>query len=105
MNYSKAQCPELGFLMNYAKKPGPSREDLNKDLYLLRSNVRHWCPECERLERDCQIAAANISLVVCTRFASFGKKLKELRKWQDEKAKAMEKLYRHKNSHYKESAA
>jgi hypothetical protein len=96
----------MASLMSYGKKPS-SRIDLNTIFSLLRtvSNTHDPCSECERLERDCQIAAANISLVVSTRFNSLSEKLQQLHKWQDVRAKAMEKFYHHKNSHSHQEAA
>lgn len=93
-------------LMSYEKKPS-SGVDLKAIRSLLRTalNTHNPCSECERLELDCQIAAANISVVVATRFKSFNEKLQQLHKWQDVRAKAMEKLYRHKNSHFHKEAA
>lgn len=88
----------MASLMSYEKKPS-SGVDLNAIRSLLALSTHNPCSECERLERDCQIAAANISLVVATRFRSFNEKLQQLHKWQDVRAKAMEKFYRHKNSH------
>jgi len=92
--------------MSYEKKPS-SGVDLNAIRSLLKTalNTQDPCSECERLERDCQIAAANISLVVATRFKSFNEKLLQLHKWQDVRAKAMEKFYSHKNSHFHREAA
>jgi len=96
----------MASLMSYEKKPS-SGVDLNAIRSFLRTaqNRHNPCSECERLERDCQIATANISLVVATRFKSFNEKLQQLHKWQDVRAKAMEKFYRHKNSHFHREAA
>jgi len=92
--------------MNYKKSPS-SKIDLNAIRSLLRtaSNAHNPCSECARLERDCKIADVNISLVVCTRFKTFSEKLQQLHKWQDVRAKAMEKFYHHKNSHSHQEAA
>jgi hypothetical protein len=93
-------------LMSYEKKRS-SRIGLNaiRSLQGTASNAHNPCSECARLERDCEIADANIRLVVSTRFKSFSEKLQQLHKWQDVRAKAMEKLYHHKSSYFHQQAA
>jgi hypothetical protein len=102
----ESQMPGKDSLMSYKKKPS-SKIDLNAICSSLRttSNAHNPCSECESLEHECQLAAANISRVVSTRFKSFSEKLQQLHKWQDVRAKAMEKLYHHKSSHFHQQAA
>jgi hypothetical protein len=57
------------------------------------------CPDCEILEREYQLAIAEIDSVVGRRFNTVGEKLRELFRWQDTRDTAVKAFYEHKKSH------
>jgi hypothetical protein len=57
------------------------------------------CPDCEILERECQLAIAEIYSVVDRRFKTVDEKLRELFRWQDTRDKAVRAFYEHNKSH------
>ena len=54
------------------------------------------CRDCERLEREYQLAIAKIYSVVGGRFETLGEKLRELFRCQDVRDKAVKAFYEHK---------
>jgi len=56
------------------------------------------CQECGRLEGHYQDAIKQIAIVVTTRFGSLRGKVRELRRWQEERDRAVERFYKHKNA-------
>ncbi len=57
------------------------------------------CSHCNRLEIEYQRTIGEINSVVGGRFNAVGEKLRELRRWQDVRDKAVKTLYEHKKIH------
>jgi hypothetical protein len=67
-----------------------------KMLSVMKHSLR--CHECKRLEREYQLAVAEIYSVVGGRFKTVGEKLRELLRWQDVRDKAV-KAIEHNKTH------
>jgi len=70
---------------------------LAKMLSVMKHSLR--CHECERLEREYQLAIAEIYSVVDGRFETAGEKLRELFRRQDVRDKAVKAFHEHKKAH------
>ena len=57
------------------------------------------CRECEELERNYERAIRHIKAAVQGNYSSVAERLHDLRRWQNQRDKALRKLYKHKHTH------
>jgi hypothetical protein len=57
------------------------------------------CRHCGQLEREYQLAIAEIHCVVAGRFNTVGEKLRALFRWQDVRDNAVKAICKHKETH------